>query len=138
VTTASGDLPRSANSKNLRRLWLQHAASLIRAGFALCVIGITEPGRSIGLEDPGIGGEMAVRVGELLGEVDPGSAGAARASIRRRLGSPPKRRRRRQSRSADAEWCGCQNLRGVAPKSDAVRCIDAIFAIEREINGAAV
>src|SRR5439155_16849031 len=27
ASTASGDLPRSASSKNLRRLWLQQAAS---------------------------------------------------------------------------------------------------------------
>src|SRR5258708_32285010 len=62
--TASGDLPRSASTKNLRRPWLQQAASVIgdRAGPAPGIVEIAKAGISIGLEDPGIAGEMPVGV----------------------------------------------------------------------------
>ena len=55
-------LAMSASSKNLRRLWLQQAASVIGAGLRPGLVELAEPGIGIGLENPGIAGEMPGRM----------------------------------------------------------------------------
>ena len=62
ASSASGALATSASTKNLRRPWLQHAASVIGPGLRAWIVEVVEPRIRIGLEDSAVPGEVSARM----------------------------------------------------------------------------